>query len=983
MSAPLSPSRILPRLARLGLVAGSVAIPAAIASEPFWGSPLYGPGWTSAPASSFYDDKILQDFSYAGYRRGEVPIPAESPGATYDVVADYGADPGGTTDSTLAIQAAIDAASAAGGGTVWMPPGTYLLSPQEGTFHCLRIAASGVRLRGAGLGETFLLNTEWAMREKHLLLVEGPSNSAWTSRGSASVAISEDLLSPTTLVPVSSTAAFSVGDFVMLRAEPGDAWALDHLEPDWAGAPANSFGRLLYPRQVVAVDPAGGTLRLDIPTRYALKTRDGAEVYKLREPVSEVGLEGFSIGNRQHPGSTGWGENDYQTAGTPAYEVFNHDAIRFLRVRDSWIREVSTFQPVGNGSTCHILNNGIRLIFCHRVTVSRCHLQRPQYGGGGGSGYLYRIQNSAECLLEHCSAEFSRHGIVLSSMGASGNVIHACLDKTTGKQTGHSGNQDTSGRGSDHHMHFSHSNLHDLCVAEDSWFEARYRPFGGATKHNLTSAHGVYWNTEGRPSSRTYVVHSQQSRYGYVVGTRGAVPAVKLDGSSPEKTDPVDHAEGIAEGDRLRPHSLFLEQRRRRIGLPAFEEGATTELFFPHYNAVLAMPVSFGDLESTPTDASFSWEQTEGPAPATLVAPEARETEVRFARPGLYEFRVAAWRHGSQEGDFAAGGRLRVRVLPRGWERLALEPEADAYVRNGEPDTNFNTTSLWMKTVSSNSVNREIFMRFDLRPLQPPPQSPDPPARRVREATLVMRATDPDRNPDFGALAESRFVADDAWSESGITWNTRPAAGPSLGTWILSPEYVQRLDLTEPVATEVSGDGRISMRHAVLSQRTSATVFKYASREHPDPVQRPRLDLLLSPDTPDFATWIAGFSEIPPSLRGPGDDFDGDGRSNYEEYALDTSPLQPDPGPALRLERNQGGTLWHLRLRGGASLRDTVHPVAEHSPDLSPGSWRELSPMLLAVEGEDLLLSPFESDESGRGFFRVRYLEVEVDSLML
>lgn len=181
---------------------------------------------------------------------------------------------------------------------------------------------------------------------------------------------------------------------------------------------------------------------------------------------------------------------------------------------------------------------------------------------------MYRIQNSGDCLLQNSTAEFSRHGFVFSHMASSGNVIHACLDKTTGKQTGSSGNENTSGRFSDHHMHFSHSNLIDTCVAHESAFVAFYRPFGTVPKHNLTAAHSVFWNTEGR--GRTpFAVHSDQSRYGYVVGTRGEVAAVKSDTTA--KTEPADHVEGIGKGDSLRPFSLYLEQRRRRLKLPAME----------------------------------------------------------------------------------------------------------------------------------------------------------------------------------------------------------------------------------------------------------------------------------------------------------------------------------------------------------------------------------------------------------------------------
>src|SRR5690606_1613073 len=97
-------------------------------------------------ALSFETDKIVQDFSFAGYRRGELPLPATPPGLTYNAVTGYGADPTGAVDSTVAIQNAINAAAAAGGGIVWLPAGTYRISPQGANSHCLQIAASGVVL---------------------------------------------------------------------------------------------------------------------------------------------------------------------------------------------------------------------------------------------------------------------------------------------------------------------------------------------------------------------------------------------------------------------------------------------------------------------------------------------------------------------------------------------------------------------------------------------------------------------------------------------------------------------------------------------------------------------------------------------------------------------------------------------------------------------------------------------------------------------
>ncbi|OCT16761.1 hypothetical protein A8709_08860 [Paenibacillus pectinilyticus] len=56
----------------------------------------------------------------------ESPPPSAGDGI-YHVVADYGADPTGTTRATRAIQAAINAANSAGGGVVYIPEGVFLI----------------------------------------------------------------------------------------------------------------------------------------------------------------------------------------------------------------------------------------------------------------------------------------------------------------------------------------------------------------------------------------------------------------------------------------------------------------------------------------------------------------------------------------------------------------------------------------------------------------------------------------------------------------------------------------------------------------------------------------------------------------------------------------------------------------------------------------------------------------------------------------
>lgn len=73
-------------------------------------------------------------------------------------VRDYGATGDGATDDTAAIQAAIDALPA-GGGTVFLPAGTYLVSFREtttaGYWSCLNLRR-GTTLRGLGTESTVI-----------------------------------------------------------------------------------------------------------------------------------------------------------------------------------------------------------------------------------------------------------------------------------------------------------------------------------------------------------------------------------------------------------------------------------------------------------------------------------------------------------------------------------------------------------------------------------------------------------------------------------------------------------------------------------------------------------------------------------------------------------------------------------------------------------------------------------------------------------
>ncbi|MDF1859281.1 MAG: glycosyl hydrolase family 28-related protein [Verrucomicrobiales bacterium] len=888
-----------------------------------WESPLYDAGWSPVPALDFYTDKLIQDFSYAGYHRGEQSIP-DVAGPVFHVVNDYGADPTGVNDSTAAIQAAIDAAELAGGGVVYLPAGTFAVAPGTGQNFALRINGSPVVMRGAGKDQTFLLCTSYEMRSKRVIEITG-STPHWGYNSGTAYTITEDLPGPVLEIPVADVAPFAVGDWIVIRTDVTPEWVTEHKEPLWLGY-ESSLGGLRYSRQILEIDAARNRLIIDAPTRYAIKTRDNARVYIRNNALAEVGLEDFSIGGVQHPGNN-WGESDYTDPAKSAYDTHASYLISWRNARNSWMRRVDTFQASGNTSGAHLLSNGLLLTECRGVTVEDCHFQRPQYGGGGGNGYMFRLSNSNECLVQRCTAEFSRHGIVFSHMGSSGNVIHDCLDRDTGKATGSTGSYNTSGKASDHHMRFSHSNLVDVCRVKNSWFTAHYRPYGTAPKHNLTSAHTVFWNLLGESSPIGKVVHSQQSRYGYVVGTRGAVTAVETGGTSTEKTDPVDHVEGVGAGDSLDPFSLYLDQFGRRLGLPKVDLGDEMSFYFPVNRIPLPGLVRWGDAEVVPGNGTITWSQTGGPPGAVFDSTSTLSPRVALPGPGEYEFTCVARLNGMDHPLAESSDTVTVRVFGPALFSGEMTPVADGFVFGdpGSQNQGFNTgTSLWMKNVNGTDYDREFFLQFDLAEWS---------GVLVEVASLEIHAG----IPDTDCVAETFFTSDDSWNESSLTWASRPAFGESLSVWSPAPTLTQNFDLTSRTGVENAEDGILSLGFRIQSQQTSATVFRYASREAADANLRPTLRAVLRrTDLPSFEDWINGIAGVAVEDRDPSDDPDEDDLPNLAEQFHELLPDQISASPFEPGSDEEGG---FLRFVLDSEIPENAWLKAETTADESTGPW--------------------------------------------
>jgi hypothetical protein len=516
-----------------------------------WRSPLYPEDWF--PGFQDSEGRFLHDFSYAGYHSGEDPIPDTPPGPVFNVTqAPYNANRTGANDATSAIQRAINDAGNAGGGIVYLPSGTYSIKPQGSNSSALRISKSNVVLRGDGPTRTKIYVSDPVMRQKQVINVSAASSnlSSWfrPAISGSEVYITTDLLDPTTTIPLVSVSPFNIGDWVILRGDVTPAFITEHfMDRIWTTAMTPQ----LYYRRIVDLDPVNNTITIDAPTRYYLKTRDNARVYKIIPHIEEVGIENLAIGMQENL-TPGRGDQDYSRQGTAAYQVHNSKAIYFQHVVNGWIRNVQSYKPVTNTNNWHILSIAMELQSSRSITVENCRFRNPEYRGGGGNGYHYFLA-AQDVLITGSSGEYGRHNYTLSTMIANGNVIHR--SKSVGGTMV-----------ADFHRHLAIACLVDNLTLIKSAYEARNRGTVGPN-HGHSTTQTVFWNVNGEEAmpNKDYAVWSSQYGWGYVIGTQGAMSRVKR--NVDPGTEPEDYVEGEGAGSTLEPPSLYEDQLANRLAM--------------------------------------------------------------------------------------------------------------------------------------------------------------------------------------------------------------------------------------------------------------------------------------------------------------------------------------------------------------------------------------------------------------------------------
>lgn len=425
-------------------------------------SALWGTGGESWSAAS-----RLADFSYAGYHRGEKPLPTLKPDVS---VADFGATGDGKTDDTLAFQRAIEQAA---GKTILVPKGTYVIRD------FLQIARSGTSLKGVGRSDSILrfpiplneIKPNWGATTTG----QRTSNYSW-SGGFLTIAggtsrtpiadVAADARRGEQMLRVSDTSRLRVGDDIRLQMSDTDEQSLArYLYADDPGPLDNLRDRatVLFAARITKIDVAAGRIELDRPLRTDVRRRWNPRIYPAASSVEEVGIEdlGFEFPETPYRGH---------------FTEVGYNAMAFGGARNCWARNIRI-----RNADSGIFVSGTNITLRSVAFESSRPTERSRQATGHHGVTLGGQDN---LLTEFEFATRFMHDITVTR-GSAGNVA-------------------ANGRGVDicfdHHRYAPHANLFtNIDLGEGS---RMFQSGGGAALGRHAAAWTTFWGIRARRPQR-------------------------------------------------------------------------------------------------------------------------------------------------------------------------------------------------------------------------------------------------------------------------------------------------------------------------------------------------------------------------------------------------------------------------------------------------------------------------------------------------
>jgi hypothetical protein len=460
----------------------------------------------------------LPDYSYAGYHRGERPIPVLAPRAN---VKDFGAKGTALTDDTAAFERAVEAAA---GKVIAIPPGRYVITD------IIAIRESGTVLKGAGPDKTVIYvprPLEHIRSNMGATTTGRPtSNYSW----SGGIFVAQGRLDRTRLAGVTSSAKrgastlvvdqpenFTVGDLVRLQLRDDDAGSLVRHLYDNDPSDFSQLRRIHtdWIAEVVAVDRDSKRVTFDRTLRTDVRIEWQPVLFPAKSSAVEIGIENMSF---EFPVTPYKGH----------FTELGFNAIMFSDTQNCWIRDIE-IRHADSGIFVRGFNSTVKNI------VWKSDRERDR--GRNSTGHHGITLSGADLLFEDFEIHTKFIHDITMSRGSTGNVCRRgrAEDLTC-----------------DHHKYANHANLFtDIDAGEGTNI---FRSGGGAQLGRHCGAWTTWWNIRTKRPVRFPTGWAPEMIN--VVGVISDQPATRDE--TRRWFEPIPPAE-------MSPRDLYESQLKRRL----------------------------------------------------------------------------------------------------------------------------------------------------------------------------------------------------------------------------------------------------------------------------------------------------------------------------------------------------------------------------------------------------------------------------------
>jgi hypothetical protein len=482
----------------------------------------------------------ISDCSHAGYGGGGTPIPAVPVKETVWPVAG---------DNTENVQAAIDKVSALPldksgfRGAVLLRAGYYKMATP------VKIQASGVVLRGEGMGDTgtILIGTGTGRTgagdgrgrgmggQPTLVRIAGASG--WTTKDDTRQIVADDYVPVgSRTIRVAAAKDFKPGDTVIVRRIGNQDW-VDAMGMN-GQTPASRWRPFNVDWDRVVVDVQGNTITIDAPITCAIEKRwGGGEVMKYEDPgrIEKVGVENLRGMSEFDPTKR---TKEYGNMDRPNYAVEEYYAdedhyanfITFDNMKNGWVR---------NATALHFVYSMVGTQRGSKwITIQDCVSREPVSRRMGARRFTFALRGQL-ALVQRCHSDKGRHSFMMGQPTASANVFLDCTATNPYSS-------------SEPHEQWATGGLYDNVHAP---LTAR---FWKDINIGWAGANTVFWNCEGY-----FLVQKPPTAQNFAFGHVG-VDAVVFNLPLQDPTKEGGYIESL---DRhVTPRSLYLTQLRERLG---------------------------------------------------------------------------------------------------------------------------------------------------------------------------------------------------------------------------------------------------------------------------------------------------------------------------------------------------------------------------------------------------------------------------------